>query len=166
MNVIIKRLSEDDWFEFSQIRLEALQTDPQAFGSNYQKESPLTEADWRNRLRGNAIFLICEAETPIGMTAVGIDRDDESGKTAILWGSWLAPSFRRQGLSELMYQIRIEWAKAQPTVERLVVAHRASNLAAQNAIRKHGFLETRRENFVWADGGAEDLVSCELKIKL
>jgi len=97
MSITIKRLTADNWFDFSQIRLKALQTDPNVFGSNYQKESQLTEADWRVRLKNNTVLLICEKETPIGMTGISIDRDDESGKTAILWGSWLAPLARAAG---------------------------------------------------------------------
>lgn len=165
MAITIRHLSEDDWLEFSRVRLKALQTDPEVFGSNYQKESLLTEVDWRNRLKNNRVFLICEGETPIGMTGVSIDRDDATNKTAILWGSWLAPAVRRRGLSELMYKTRIEWAKQQPTVERIIVSHRASNLASKRAIQKHGFVLTHVKELIWTDGATEDIVSYELKIK-
>ncbi|MDQ3711039.1 MAG: hypothetical protein M3388_02280 [Acidobacteriota bacterium] len=62
MNITIKRLTEDDWLEFSQVRLKALETNPEVFGSNYEKESQMTEAEWRGRLQAkeNAIFLIYE----------------------------------------------------------------------------------------------------------
>lgn len=113
MSITIRRLTEDDWLEFSQVRLKALQTDPQVFGSNYEKESQMPETEWRGLLQAkdNAIFLIYEDETPIGMTCVSVDRNDATGKTALLWGSWLAPHVRAKGLSELMYQTRINWAK-------------------------------------------------------
>jgi RimJ/RimL family protein N-acetyltransferase len=160
-------LTEDDWLEFSQIRLKALETDPQVFGSNYEKESQMTEADWRERLQANdnAIFLIYEDETPIGVTAVSVDRNDATGKTALLWGSWLAPPYRGKGLSELMYQIRIEWAKRQPTVEKIIVSHRASNLSSKRANQKHGFTPTHKIEKPWTDGATEDEIFYELKIK-
>ena len=164
MDIQIRRLNEDEWLVFSQIRLQALQTDPQVFGSNYQKESQFTEAEWRSRLKNNAVFLLCRNEMPVGMTGVSIDRDDATGKTAILWGSWLAPPVRGRGLSNLMYQTRINWAKAQPTVERVIVSHRASNLASKRANQKHGFLLTDTKEIIWADGATEDIVSYELKI--
>ncbi len=68
MNISIKQLTENDWREFSLIRLKALQTDPFVFGSNYEKESQMTEADWRSRLQAkdNAIFLIYAGDTPSG----------------------------------------------------------------------------------------------------
>ena len=167
MSITIRRLTEDDWFEFSQVRLKALQTDPNVFGSNYEKESQMTEAEWRSRLQAkdNAIFLIFENETPIGMTGVSIDRNDPTKKTALLWGSWLAPHFRGKGLSELMYQARINWAKEQPTIEKIIVSHRASNLSSKYANRKHGFVLTHKTEKVWTDGATEDEIFYELKIK-
>jgi RimJ/RimL family protein N-acetyltransferase len=167
MDVTIKQLAEADWLAFSQIRLKALLTDPKVFGSNYELESKSTEAEWRERLQAtrNAIFMVYENDDPIGVTAVGIDREDPTGKTALLWGTWLAPAARRKGLSELLYKTRIDWARQQPAVEKIVVSHRESNLASKKANQKHGFVFTHIEEKTWTDGGIEDEVFYELKIK-
>ncbi len=166
MTISIRQLTGNDWREFSQVRLTALQTDPSVFGSNYEKESQMTEADWRSRLQAkdNAIFLLYENETPIGMIGVSIDREDATKKTALLWGSWLAPHARGKGLSELMYQTRINWAKQQPTVEKIIVSHRASNLLSKYANQKHGFVYTHKTEKVWTDGVTEDEIFYELEI--
>jgi hypothetical protein len=68
MNVSIRQLTENDWHEFSQVRLAALQTDPKVFGSNYEKESQMTEAEWRSRLRAkdNAIFCFTKTKRQSG----------------------------------------------------------------------------------------------------
>jgi RimJ/RimL family protein N-acetyltransferase len=127
----------------------------------------MTEAEWRSRLKAkdNGIFLIYEDETPIGMTGVSINWNDPTEKTALLWGSWLAPRARGKGLSELMYQTRINWAKQQPTVEKIIVSHRASNVASKYANQKHGFVLTHKTEKVWTDSGVEDEIFYELKIK-
>ena len=167
MNFTIRRLTEENWFELSQIRLKALLSDPQVFGSNYEREKDTPEDDWRNLLRSdeNAVFLIYENEKPIGMTCISISRDDATKKTALMWGSWLAPEFRRKGLSELMYNARISWAKEQPTVEKITVSHRASNLSSKFANQKHGFKLTHTKEKVWTDGTTEDDVCYELILK-
>lgn len=127
----------------------------------------MTEADWRGKLQAkdNAIFLIYEDETPIGITCVSVDRNDATKKTALLWGSWLAPDFRGKGLSELMYQTRINWARQQPTVEKIIVSHRASNISSKYANQKHGFVFTHKAEKVWTDGVTEDEIFYELEIK-
>lgn len=164
-NFTIRQLTEDDWLEFSQIRLKALQTDPEVFGSNYEKESKNTESDWRSRLQSTAVFLISADGAPIGMTGALIDKNDPTGKTALFWGSWLASEYRRKGLSELMYRTRIEWAKQQPTLEKIIVSHRASNLSSKYANQKHGFVFTHKAEKVWTDGATEDEIFYELQIK-
>lgn len=168
MSISIRQLTENDWREFSRVRLKALQTDPLVFGSSYEKESQFAEDDWRSRLRqsdDSAVFMLFTGETPIGITGVSVFSDDPTGETAILWGSWLEADFRGKGLSELMYKARLDWAKRHPGVKRVIVSHRASNLASKYANQKHGFTFTRTHEKVWADGATEAEVCYELYIK-
>lgn len=162
----IRKLNEDEWAEFSRIRLKALQTDPEVFASSYQKESQFTEAHWRSRLQDEncAIFVVLEDETPIGITGVSANREDSSGKTAVLWGSWLEPNARGKGLSNLMYRARINWAKSRNAFEKVVVAHRASNLASKYANQKQGFVKTHEEEMIWTNGETDILISYELRL--
>jgi RimJ/RimL family protein N-acetyltransferase len=166
MNISIRQLTEKDWRKLSQIRLKALQTDPKVFGSNYEKESQMTEADWRGWLQNAnaAIFMLFDGEKPIGMTSVSVRREDETNQTAILTASWLEPEFRGKGLSKLMYEARIEWAKSHPTIKRIIVSHRASNVASKYANQKHGFKFTHINEKVWVDGITEDEVCYELML--
>ncbi len=64
-----------------------------------------------------------------------------------------------------MYRTRIDWAKAQATVEKIIVSHRASNLSSKFANQKHGFAFTHKTEKVWTDGEVEDEIFYELKIK-
>jgi RimJ/RimL family protein N-acetyltransferase len=106
--------------------------------------------------------MLFDDETPIGITGVAVDRDDPSKRTAIFWGSWLKPDYRGRGLSKLMYEKRIEWARAHATVRRIVVSHRASNEASKHANQKHGFIFMRSHEKTWVDGVTEDEVYYEL----
>lgn len=168
MSISIRQLTEDDWRVFSQVRLRALKSDPLVFGSNYETESQFSEADWRNRLRqsdNSAVFMLFAADAaPIGITGVSVFRDDPTARTALLWGSWLEPDFRGRGLSKMMYQARIDWARRHPSINRIIVSHRASNVASKYANQKHGFTFTRTHEKVWADGATEDEVCYELKL--
>ena len=64
-----------------------------------------------------------------------------------------------------MYKARIDWANDQPNVEKIIVSHRASNLASKYANQKHGFIETHKKEKIWTDGATEDEIFYELKIK-
>ena len=85
--------------------------------------------------------------------------------TAVLWGSWLAPDYRRKGISDLMYKTRIDWAKQNKTLRRIEVSHRESNLASKSANQKHGFKLIKEESKEWHDGISEKDVIYELTLK-
>jgi RimJ/RimL family protein N-acetyltransferase len=167
MSVSIRRLREEDWQELRAIRLHALQSDPSVFRSNHEKESAMTEADWKGLLQTEdaAIFLLVDEVAPIGMTGIAVDRGDPRKKRAVLWGSWLEPRWRGRGLSHRMYQERLAWAQQHPTIETVVVSHRASNLRSQQAIQKHGFVMTHTVEQVWPDGTREESVFYTLTIQ-
>jgi RimJ/RimL family protein N-acetyltransferase len=161
---IIRQIKEFDWAELRTIRLLALQSDPAVFGSNYAKESQMTESDWRGWLATNdsGIFLIDVDGKPLGMAGIAIDRTDPTKKRALLWGSWLAPAQRGKGYSHLFYEARITWAKNHPTCEKIIVSHRASNLASKHANQKHSFVWTHNKQKTWPDGTTEDECCYEL----
>lgn len=167
MNVSIKRLPESRWEDLRAIRLRALQSDASVFISNYQAEAALTEAEWRSWLSNDdtAIFLLYDDDVPIGMTGIGVNRRDPAGKTAFMWGSWLEPPARGKGISTLMYEARTAWARQHPTVEKIIVSHRASNLASKHANRKHGFVFSHTVAKVWPDGTRDDYDFYELDVK-
>lgn len=165
--IIVKRLNEKDWLLLKRIRLAALINDPDVFGSSYEEEASKTEAHWRDQLTemNSAIFGVFDGESCVGMTGVSIYRDDPSGKTAILWGSWLEPEFRGKGLSKLLYEPRMEWARNHPACEKIIVSHRASNQASKRANQKFGFTFTKKVNKQWHDGTREDELFYELRLK-
>jgi len=166
MEYSIRKLDENDWRIFSEIRLRALQTDPSVFGSNHERESKFPESEWRSQLNNPdaAVFAVFDGERPVGMTGVAVDRDDPSRKTALLWGSWLEPSARGKGISKLMYEARIGWARQQAGVERIIVSHRESNVASKFANQNFGFVQTHTTEKVWNDGVAEREFHYELTL--
>jgi len=162
----IKKLDENDWRIFKQIRLRALASDPHVFGSTFERESKNSKAEWCQPLSDadGAIFILFSDSEPIGMTGIAIYGVDTTGRTAILWGSWLEPEFRGKGLSRYFYKARLDWAIIHPRVERVIVTHRASNRASKSANQKFGFVKTHVTEKVWNDGITEKEFHYELKL--
>ncbi len=161
MTITIRQLKPDDWAILKDLRLTALQSDPKVFGGSYADEKDKTDEEWRGQLESEkvATFALFDGDVPIGMTGIAYDRKDPAQKTAILWGSWLKPEYRKRGLSNLMYTARLDWAEARPDIDRVLVGHRASNLASKRANQKHGFAFMCAESRTWHDGITEDDVS-------
>ena len=154
-NVNVRLLHEDDWQTLRAIRLEALQTDPHAFGSTFEREAEFSEGDWRSWLATSelGIFGIFKGATLIGMTGVRLIPE---GREASLWGSWIRPDERGAGLSRLLYEARFGWARETGQCDAITVSHRASNIASREANQKHGFVYTHTTMTAWPDGQAGD----------
>lgn len=168
MDITLRRLMPEDWALLRDIRLRALESDPHVFGSSFAQEKDASEDIWRGRLESPdvAVFGVFDAAGDIaGMTGIAVGKDDPAKATAKLWGSWLRPDLRGRGLSVLMYEKRIDWARAHPTVARIIVSHRASNVASMRANQKHGFTRTHEESHVWHDGVEEGHIFYELYVK-
>ncbi|MDP2206274.1 MAG: GNAT family protein [Alphaproteobacteria bacterium] len=168
MDVTLRRLLPEDWRLLRDIRLRALAADPHVFGSSFAQEKDNSEDIWRERLESLdvAIFGVFDTEGVIaGMTAIAVAKDDPAKTLAKMWGSWLRPDLRGRGLSVPIYQMRIDWARAHPTIARIIVSHRASNAASMRANQKHGFVRTHEESHVWHDGVEEAHIFYELYVK-
>lgn len=167
MTITIRQLKPDEWAVLKDVRLTALLTDPRVFGSRYEEECHKDESEWRAQLSSPkvALFVLFDGNSPIGMTAISYNKDDPEQKSAILWGSWLRPEYRKRGLSDMMYKARLTWVEAQPDIKSIYVGHRASNAASRSAIQKHGFKFTHADAKTWHDGVTEDDMRYELTIR-
>lgn len=147
----LKRFLPEDWDQYRSIRLLALQTNPDLFGSQYQQEAAKSADDWKALLHNDlrAIFGLFDEDTLIGLTGVAIKQDNL--QKAIFFSSFIAPSHRGQGLSKLFYKTRLAWAITQGCTS-IIVAHRVGNLSSQAAIQRSGFTYAGSEDVEWPDG--------------
>lgn len=156
-NYTLQRLMPCHWEEYKIIRLEALRTNPEMFGSNFAKESTYSQNDWTLLLENEsrAMFALYHDKILVGLSGVAIRKDDPT--TAIFIASFIAPSHRGQGLSKLFYEARIKWAR-QKQCSIIKVSHRIGNTTSEAAIKGFGFKFVHAEEVDWPDGTrAEEL---------
>lgn len=154
-DVLVRPFDPSEWRRYRTVRLRALQVDPTWFSSSYAIEVERSDAQWLEALTDAdlGIFGVFVEGEVIGMTGVAVSREDRS--SGALWGSWLEPEWRRHGLSERMYAVRIAWARAHPALQRITVSHRTGNVASERANQKHGFVFTHTADRLWRDGITE-----------
>lgn len=162
--VRVRPLQPEQWRAYRDIRLRALLADPQVFSSSHAIESARPDAFWRERLEDPAVgvFGVWAGDRLVGMTGVYVPL--EKPDTAVLWGSWLEPAWRRRGLSDAMYEARLAWARARPEVRTVEVSHRIGNEASRRANQRHGFVFTHQADLEWRDGVTEPEVCYALDL--
>lgn len=148
---------------YKAIRLEALQLEPGFFGNSYAIEVAMTDAEWLERITdpGMARFgLYCNDELA-GLTA--IIQDKEKKEEAYMTQSYIRMAHRNKGLSRLLYDARLAWAKEQG-IKRLTIGHKENNLASKAANQRYGFRYTHRETRTWPDGSTADMLYYVLEL--
>lgn len=99
----IKRVRPSDWSDLRRVRLLALRSDPDAYGSSLALEGPKDSAywqDWADRASRSAdlvTLLGYQADRPIAIGG-GIRRGEEVEIVAM----WVGPDARRQGIGKAL----------------------------------------------------------------
>lgn len=137
MPLTIRRLTPNDATAYRAIRLEALQTDPDAFGARHEHEAAQPHSVFVARLATSTIVAAEAVGTLVGMAA--LKRHEATGEThkAFVWGVFVSPAWRRHGLSRSLMTALLD--EASPPIEHLTLTVAAGNVPAQSLYESLGF---------------------------
>ena len=135
MRIEIRRATEDDWQVVHDVRLEALQQAPFAFGSTYERERHFDEQTWRGRLSNpdGPTFLALDRDVPMGIDGVYAEEGEHH-----LVAMWVAPDARRSGVGAALTQAVIDWVAARGE-RRLLLGVAEDNDPARKLYESLGF---------------------------
>ncbi|WPZ33944.1 N-acetyltransferase [Thalassobaculum sp. OXR-137] len=141
MGVVIRRLTETDWSAFRTIRLRALETAPEVFGTTLDQEAGQPETFWRSRLADPLNAMVCgfDGDVPVAFAA---QREGAGGNVrhrATIWGVFVAETHRCQGLGRQLMTALLALADARPGIEITELNVRADNLSAITLYERLGF---------------------------
>lgn len=146
----------NDWSKVKAIRLKALQNDPQAFGSTYEKEVGRSDEEWQQSLvlLEDEILLCAEKQSEyVGI--IGAFQKDES--TWMVKAMYVEPEYRGTGVSdELMEKILLAILQKSPQAKIELMVN-VTQLAAVRFYERHGFVivETLKDQLL-GDGKMYD----------
>lgn len=142
----IRPIRRDDAAAFKALRLEALQSHPDAFGSDYHESLNAPESMWQERMQTSLddvgrIFLADAGSELAGMTGVVREKGAKVNHSAFIWGVYVRPAYRSQGLGERLIRAAVDWCGQQKLRSvRLTVV--TTNLSAIRCYQRCGFAET------------------------
>ena len=135
-------MTVDDLAAYREIRLRALQSDPDAFGSSYEREAAFSDEEWRQRLsRGDAGggWMALVDGKPVGI--VGCYDFGVPGEVLIV-SMWVAPEARRRGVAAKLIQAAIDWGKSREQTTRVALEVGDLNASAIALYEQLGFVDT------------------------
>lgn len=145
--VSVRPTRTEDWATVRDLRLEALRTDPDAFGSTLAREEAFDQAQWESRCTNPDSYVAFLGARPVGLG--GLLPLPESGAAAPetersvrdIVGMWTAPQVRGRGVGTSLMTALVDTARRQGT-PRLRLHVTSGNEAAARLYRRFGFQET------------------------
>jgi ribosomal protein S18 acetylase RimI-like enzyme len=147
---VIRRLTREDAAAFAALRLEALAAAPQAFGASPEDEAGRDAAEV---LAGNAIFAAERDGRLCGMAALWRETLAKRRHIGLVWGVWVAPEARGEGLGQRLLAALIEEARAL-RLTHLQLGVGTTNPPALALYRRAGFVVTGFEEAALCVDGA------------
>jgi RimJ/RimL family protein N-acetyltransferase len=149
----LRSFRADEWADLRDLRLRAVKAHSNLFLGSYETEAAFPDERWKSiiALEDGKVFGLYANGKLIGITGVFRNNHDPSGRSAKLGMSYIEPAYRGLGLSRLLYEVRLDWARAYG-YERVIVSHRDGNEASRRANAVFGFKRFMSEDVTFGDG--------------
>lgn len=153
----MRRILREEWATLRGLRLEALRSDPLAFGGTLEQEAAFPEERWRSRAE-------IGAESPGQATLVAVlpgeDRwlgmaivvEEPHGRS--LYGMWVRPDARQHGVGGLLLDRAIAWSGGGRPESEVRLEVNPQQTAAVRLYRSRGFEFTDRSRPLEHTAGA------------
>jgi ribosomal protein S18 acetylase RimI-like enzyme len=153
----IRRLAPADAADYREVRLAALQDDPEAFSSRYGIEAARPDEDFAARLQTSVVHAAYREGRIVGMAGVAPRSDPAEPRCAFVWGVYVRPEMRGLGIASRMLDAALETALEHFDDITLDVA--AANLPAIALYEKFGFARRGQPRPMQTGAGYRDEIS-------
>ena len=135
----IRHLATPDAAIYMALRLEALQRNPEAFGSTFEWESVQPLSWFEASLGRAAIFGAFLDGTLAGMAGFAPQESAKRAHKALLWGMYVRATARSAGVGKRLVASVLDHARGRVEMVQLTVV--SENEAARRLYRAMGFVE-------------------------
>ena len=139
----IRRADRGDVAQVRELRLRALESDPDAFGETLERARTRPEADYADWIGSpeNGMFVAADADGSLVGMAVGAPAPvDDRPRPAALYAMWVAPEARGQGVGRALVDAVEGWARRMG-YERIGLGVTSTNEPAIRLYTRMGFVD-------------------------
>lgn len=141
----VRFLGPDDADELIKIRLEGLQTDPDAFGSTYEEEIQMPKEEWLRRLSqgesGDSGYFGAFVEGQLaGIIGFFRHRGLKARHKASIVSMYVREAYRGTGVAQALMQTELAYLEKRGDIDTVQLAVVTTNPAAIRLYEKMGFL--------------------------
>jgi ribosomal protein S18 acetylase RimI-like enzyme len=153
-DIEIRRLAREDPADpvlYRGIRLEALQANPEAFGTTFNAENEKPLSWFADRLGGSTVLgAFCNAQL-IAVAGFAVRSGQKEAHKGLLWGMYVRPAARKAGVGRRLVEAICNLARQHVELIQLTVVR--DNEQARRLYAGLGFLEYGLEKNALKQGG-------------
>ena len=138
MDFRLRRLTPDDAAAFRDIRLEALQTHPEAFGAEFEAEAQRSLEDWQKNIATKTFFTAETEGKLIGMVAFVRHSGRKVEHSGKIISMYVRPDVQAHGVGAALLTMALDYAKT--LVEQVFLCCVTQNEKAFRFYKRHGFV--------------------------
>jgi len=139
----IRILTPEDANEWWSLRLEALESDPEAFSSSVDEHQRLSLEDVRNRLgpgpQDPFVVGALEGGRLAGMAGFYRETGPKTRHKGRIWGVYVTPEKRQGGIGRRLLELLLERARAMDGLDQIHLSVTTTQTAAVQLYRSMGF---------------------------
>ncbi|MBN1151534.1 GNAT family N-acetyltransferase [candidate division WOR-3 bacterium] len=148
---LIRRIREEDWQIYRNIRLDAMKESPMAFSTTYQDAQKRDDRTWKEQVHSavsgseRCTYLAFDGDKAIGVAS--IYGTDEEGVGELIQ-VWVSPDYRGTSTAFDLIKTVLDWASRENYKSILAIV-RKDNEKAVNFYIKFGFekIDKSKENY-------------------
>lgn len=141
----IYRLTPSNTEGYRALMLEAYEAHPEAFTSNANERAALPLSWWESRLADREdnreiVFGAFEDNQLVGVAGLRREAREKVSHKATLFGMYVSPSFRGQGVGNELVRAVLKYARYQAGLIMVKLTVSESNLSARRLYEQNGFI--------------------------
>jgi RimJ/RimL family protein N-acetyltransferase len=134
----VRRLEPSDAAIYREIRLEALQKNPEAFGSTFERENAQPLSWFEAAIRRADIFGGFLDGTLAGIAGFAAQEGVKHAHKGLLWAMYVRSAARKSGLGKILVAAVLDHARGRVEMDQLTVV--SENEAARRLYEAMGFV--------------------------
>jgi ribosomal protein S18 acetylase RimI-like enzyme len=137
----LRKLTKVDAKQFQALRLDALQTEKLAFASSYAEEANTPQEQVAQRLGATDRGVIGAFDNEVLCGVIGVGRHglESLAHKAFIWGMYVRPEYRGQGVGRLLVEAAQAFVRSMPELKVATLDVLKSNESAVRLYQSCGF---------------------------
>jgi ribosomal protein S18 acetylase RimI-like enzyme len=137
----IRQVLAKDADKYQEIRLEALQTNPEAFASSYEEEEMYSLERFRSRLQDDHSYTFgaYEQDKLVGVVSLVVEQKNKIKHRANIYAMYVKPDSRGNGIAKNLMVEAVKVANRLKGIEQVYLSVVSSNEPAKRLYQSIGF---------------------------